>query len=109
MQIDLPTPLSNYFEAQNSQNIDAMISEFCDDASVRDEGQTIVGRERIRVWIEDTTRKYRVNVTPAGVRQLDGKTVVTAQVEGTFPGSPVTLKFRFAIVDQKISDLEIGG
>ena len=33
---------------------------------------------------------------------------VTAEVSGAFPGSPVTLSFRFRLVGDRIARLEIG-
>ncbi len=107
MSLDLPTPISNYFKAVNAQDADAMLSAFSDDASVRDEGQDMIGRAAIREWIDDTTRKYRVALTPTGVRQADERTIVTAQVSGTFPGSPVELHYQFTITGEKIARLEI--
>ena|SRR5882762_8309502 len=107
MSLNLPTPLSNYFEAQNAHDVDAMLSAFSEEASVRDEGQDMIGRVAIREWMDETTRKYRVTVTPTGVSQVDGRAIVTARVSGTFPGSPVELRYHFAIVSEKISSLEI--
>jgi ketosteroid isomerase-like protein len=107
MSLDLPTPISNYFKATNAQDVDAMLSAFSDDASVRDEGRDMIGRAAIREWIDDTTRKYRVTLTPIGVHQADEKTIVTAQVSGTFPGSPIELRYRFTITGEKIARLEI--
>jgi len=107
MSPDLPTPISDYFEAVNAQDVDAMLSAFSDDASVRDEGQDMIGRAAIREWIDDTTRKYRVTLTPIGVSQADERTIVTAQVSGTFPGSPVELRYHFTITGEKIARLEI--
>lgn len=34
-------------------------------------------------------------------------TTVTARVTGTFPGSPVRLRFRFTVIGELISHLEI--
>jgi ketosteroid isomerase-like protein len=107
MSLDLPTPISNYFEAVNVQDVDAILSVFGDEASVRDEGQEMIGRAAIREWIDDTTRKYRVTLTPIGVHQADERTIVTAQVSGTFPGSPVELRYRFTISGEKIARLEV--
>jgi hypothetical protein len=42
------------------------------------------------------------------VAEADGKTVVTGLVSGTFPGSPVRLRFHFTIEGDKIARLEIG-
>jgi len=107
MSLDLPTPVSNYFKAVNVQDVDAMLSAFSDEASVHDEGQEMNGRAAIREWVDDTTRKYRVTLTPTGVRQTDERTTVTARVAGTFPGSPVELRYRFTITGGKIARLEI--
>jgi ketosteroid isomerase-like protein len=107
MSLDLPTQVSNYLEAVNAQDVDAVLSAFADDASVRDEGQDMIGRAAIRGWIDDTTRKYRVTLTPTGVRQADEKTIVTARVSGTFPGSPIELRYHFTITGEKIARLAI--
>jgi ketosteroid isomerase-like protein len=107
MSLDLPTPVSNYFKAVNVQDVAAVLSAFADEASVRDEGQDMIGRAAIREWIEDTTRKYRATVMPTGVRQADERTIVTARVSGTFPGSPVELRYHFTITGDKIARLEI--
>ena len=107
MSPDLPTPVSNYFKAVNLQDVDAMLSAFAEEASVRDEGRDMIGRTAIREWIGDTTRKYHVTLTPISVHHADEKTIVTAQVSGTFPGSPVELRYQFTITGEKIARLEI--
>jgi ketosteroid isomerase-like protein len=107
MPLDLPTPISNYFAAKNAHDVDAMLSAFSDDASVRDEGRDMIGRGAIREWMDETTRKYRVTATPSGVAHADGRTIVTAQVSGSFPGSPAELHYRFTIAGEKIAKLEI--
>lgn len=104
----LPAPISKYFEAKNLHAIDAMLATFSDQASVRDEGREMAGRPAIRNWIEETTRKYRVTVTPIGLDQSDAKTIVTATVSGTFPGSPIQLRYHFTIVGEQITHLAIG-
>lgn len=108
MPLDLPAPLSTYFEAQNAHDIDAMLATFADAATVRDEKQDLSGHAAIRAWIAETTRKYRHTATPITIAEADGKKIVTARVAGTFPGSPIDLRYRFTITAQKISGLEIG-
>jgi hypothetical protein len=41
------------------------------------------------------------------VEQQGGKTVVTSHLTGNFPGSPVDLRFFFALEGDKIRSLEI--
>jgi ketosteroid isomerase-like protein len=107
MSPDLPPPISNYFKAVNVQDVDAMLSAFSDDASVRDEGQDMIGRAAIREWIDDTTRKYRITVMPTGVDRADQRTIVTVKVSGSFPGSPIQLRYHFTLSGEKITRLEI--
>jgi hypothetical protein len=108
MSLDLPTPISTYFEAQNAHDVDAMLMAFSSEAVVRDEGRVMIGQAAIRAWIDDTTRKYGViTVAPGRVGQADGRTIVTTKVSGTFPGSPVDLRYHFNIDGTKIAALEI--
>ena len=103
MPLDLPAPLPAYFAAKNAHDIDAMLACFADDAFVRDEGKDYRGHPAIRGWIDETTRKYKVAVAPSEAEQSEGSIAVKALVSGNFPGSPATLRYRFKIVDEKIS------
>jgi len=107
MPLELANPLSKYFAAQNAMDVDAMLACFSDGARVRDEGHDHSGRAEIRAWMEETTRKYQVTVRPQRVAREAGSVVVTAAVAGTFPGSPVDLRFRFALSGDRIAELEI--
>jgi hypothetical protein len=108
MPLSLPDPIAAYFRAQNAHDVDGMLATFASHARVQDEGQQPTGSTAIRAWIDDTTRKYRPSVTPLGIEQVDGRSVVKARVSGTFPGSPIELSFRFKLEDRLIAALEIG-
>ena|SRR5258706_13553862 len=108
MSAKLPEPLAAYYAAKNVHDIDAMLATFAEDASVKDEGREHRGREAIRLWMEETTKKYRVTVDVLEVSAADGKTLVTALVSGNFAGSPARLHYVFALAQEKISRLEIG-
>ena len=108
MPLNLPTPIATYFAAKNAHDIDAMLAVFSDQASVHDEGRDMVGHYAIRDWMEETSRKYRVTVQPTAIDQPEAQSIVTAMVSGTFPGSPVQLRFRFTIAGEQITHLEIG-
>jgi len=106
--IELPGVLRRYFHAQNAHDIDAMVACFAADAAVRDEGRDIVGADAIRAWKVETSAKYRITVEPLESRSEDGKTIVVAQVSGTFPGSPANLTYRFGLsADGRIRSLEV--
>lgn len=108
MKAKLPAPLEAYFSAVNAGDVDAMLAPFAADAAVRDEGKVRRGRTAVREWILETTEKYHpafevVDVADEGV----GTAVVTGLVSGTFPGSPVRLRYSFMVDAGKITRLEI--
>ena len=107
MQPILPPPIARYVEATNARDVEAMLAVFSANATVRDEGQDMVGRDAIRKWIGDTTRKYGVTLEPMGVSHAGEETTVTAKVSGHFPGSPIELHYRFRIDGETISGLQI--
>jgi ketosteroid isomerase-like protein len=107
MSPNLPQPLPAYFKAANAHDTDALVACFADDAIVRDEGKDISGSTAIREWKDRTNALYRVAIETTAVNQVDDKTIVTAQVSGTFPGSPVQLRYCFRLDGGKIAGLEI--
>ena len=107
MAITLPTPLAAYFAAANAHDTDAVLACFAADARVRDEGKDLVGRDAIRAWKDRAQAKYRPTYVVTGLDAADGRTVVTAEVSGTFPGSPVALHHHFTLADGAIAALEI--
>lgn len=107
MPATLPDPLALYFAATNNHDIDAMLAPFAEDAIVKDEGQERQGRAAIRAWMEETTSKYRATAEPINIAGTDSNMIVTSRVSGTFPGSPVELRFAFTLAGGKIAHLEI--
>ncbi len=107
MSTRLPEPLAAYFNAKNRHDIDAMLAPFAEDATVKDEGQERQGRDAIREWMEETTRKYGVTVEVGDVAEAGGKTVVIGLVSGNFPGSPARLRYAFTLEHGTIRHLEI--
>ena len=108
MAIELPEPISGYFAAERSADQGAISRHFSDDAVVTDEGKTHVGHDAIRSWASEAAKTYSYIVEPFDVATHAGLTVVSAHLEGNFPGSPVDLRYRFALDNDKIRSLEIG-
>ena len=107
MNIDLPAPVAIYFAAQNRHDIGAMLSAFAASAAVLDEKVEHAGSAAIQAWLETTSRRYRVEVTPLRVEDHTGVTVVTGLVSGDFPGSPIHLRYSFTMSDAGIERLSI--
>ena len=104
--LSLPKPIAAYFAADKGDS-ETLSRLFTENAVVKDEGHTYKGRAAIKQWKTDTSTKYEYTSEPFVCEQKDGKTVVTSRLTGNFPGSPVDLRFFFALEGDKIASLEI--
>lgn len=107
MPLNLAPAIERYFAAEHADDPAALALCFAPEASVRDEGQAIVGLAAIAAWKAAAKAKYQHTAEPLDATTQDGKTIVTAKVTGNFPGSPVNLDFAFGLHDDKIVSLEI--
>lgn len=108
MPLQLPPAIDRYLSSEKSGDTKALADCFAPDAVVRDEGHVHEGLDAIRAWKIEAKRKYDYTVAPLAVSEQNGRTVVTARVTGTFPGSPATLKLSFGLDAGKIGSLQIG-
>lgn len=104
----LPPPLDAFFHGVTAHDADRIAACFAADAVVHDERQDRVGRDAIRSWADETARRYRPSVDvltcEAGAEQVS----VTGRVSGTFPGSPIELRYVFILAGGLVQRLEIG-
>lgn len=105
--LNLPKPLGTYFEAANSQDRRAFISCFADDAFVRDEGEGHKGHDEIARWNAKAIQKYNCSYEVLACEMTADGAHVTAEVSGTFPGSPIELTYSFIIEDNLIKEMGI--
>jgi len=105
--IELPRVIQRYVEASNAHDVSSTVACFAPDGVVRDEGQTLRGKEAIGDWIATTIAKYRFHFTPLHLETGNAEIVVTIEVSGTFDGSPVTLDYHFMVKHDQISSLTI--
>ncbi|MDU0343632.1 nuclear transport factor 2 family protein [Bosea rubneri] len=107
MSLELPSAIAQYFTAGRDSNPRAMADCFSDTATVRDENYVHTGREEIRQWKVDYSKKFTATSTPIAIERERGRIVVTCHVEGNFPGSPIDLRHFFRLEGDKIGELEI--
>jgi hypothetical protein len=107
MSIHLPQPIASYFAADAASDADAVARCIAEDAVVRDQEQSHTGRDAIRLWKQSAGTQYAYSVEPIELATDGPKTVVTGRVTGTFPGSPITLRYRFDLAGDHIAALEI--
>ena len=100
-------PVEAYFEGRNSRDLARALSGFSETAVVHDESRIHRGLQEIRVWMTETISAYDDRSEVLNV-ETDGDTfIATARVSGNLPGSPITLRYRFATDRGLISSLEI--
>jgi hypothetical protein len=104
--LQLPEPLAAFFAAHGNAP-DAFARCFAADATVRDEGRTYQGREVIQAWQAAASARYAYTSTPQALEHRDAWCIVTSRVEGSFPGSPVDLRYRFQLERGLIAALEV--
>lgn len=105
-QLKLPEPVAAYFAADRLDG-EAVARCFTRDAFVKDEGHTYNGRDAIKVWKTETSRKYTYTCEPIHMEQKHDTTIVTCHLEGNFPGGKADLRFLFRMERGKIASLEV--
>ena len=104
----LAPAIAGYLAAANARDSSAATRFFAENASVFDEGNHQVGTQAIAQWMEDTAQRYQPRVEVLNVQQRTGKVLVQNLISGTFPGSPLELRYTFRLDEQgKISRLDI--
>jgi hypothetical protein len=104
--LDLPEPIAAYFDADR-QDGQAVARCFTRDGVVLDEGKTHAGLAAIEAWKTDSASRYTYTAKPHTLETRGSSYIVTSQVSGDFPGSPLDLRYRFMLERGKIATLEI--
>jgi hypothetical protein len=107
MNVELPPIVQKYIDASNRHEVASIAACFSNDAVVHDEGETLRGKKAIEGWISKTIEKYKFQFKPLSMKRDDSGIVVTVEVSGTFPGSPVTLDYHVTIEGDEIQSLSI--
>lgn len=107
--MNLPQVVTDLIQAQNSFNSDAYANCFSETGVMLEEGKPYTGRAEIRRLIEETNEKYQSVMKPLEYTVNGTSSVLSAECSGTFPGSPLILKFHFDIVDGQIGYLKVTG
>lgn len=103
----IPTVIQELIKAQNNFDSVAYANLFSETCVVHDEGKMHHGRKEVEQWIADANDKYKSILDPIDYTQKGNKAVLTANVSGIFPGSPIVLKFNFEINDGMIQSLKV--
>ena len=105
--MNLPPVIQGYIEASNAHDVKGIVDCFADDAVVRDENATRHGKIDIGRWATETIQKYKFHFKPLSADERGVGRIVSVEVSGSFPGSPITLDYHFSIANDKIQSLII--
>jgi ketosteroid isomerase-like protein len=105
--MNLQPVIQSYIAASNAHDVRAIVDSFATDAVVRDENAMRHGKIDIRRWATETIEKYKFQFKPLSVNERGAETIVSVEVSGSFPGSPITLDYHFTIANDKIQSLII--
>ena len=104
----LAPAIAAYIAAANARDTSRVASFFAEDANVFDEGQHQVGTHAIAQWMQDTAQRYQPRVEVLDVQLRTVKVFVHNLNSGTFPGSPLELRYMFRLNERgKIARLDI--
>ena len=107
--MNLPKVIADLVTAQNQFDSAAYANCFSETALVLDEGKTHTGRQAIQDWIDESNKKYQSVMKPLSITQEDTTSILSAECSGSFPGSPIVLKFHFGMSDGLIQTLKVTG
>jgi hypothetical protein len=105
-QFRLPKPIEHYLTGDGA-DADAASQCFSETAVVKADGHTYAGRATIKKWCADVFEMYRPTNEPLACEEKNDRFIVTCRVSGTFPGSPIDLRFSFKLEADKIDSLEV--
>jgi hypothetical protein len=105
--MNLPKVINDLIEAQNNFDSNAYANCFAETGTMFDEGKNHTGRVEIEQMIDEANKKYRSVMKPLEYTENGTSSVLSAECSGTFPGSPIVLKFHFEIVDGQIQYLKV--
>lgn len=67
--------------------------------------QRDTARSTFNVWATETMEKCKFQFKPLRADEREAETTLSVKGSGSFPGSPVTLDYRFTLADEKIQSL----
>ena len=103
----MPDSVRAYLAASTGDDAARAAACFAPDGAVHDESRIHVGPEAIGRWAQDAYARYRFALEIRNVEAEGESVAVTAQVSGTFPGSPILMRYGFALAGDKIRRLDI--
>ena len=103
----IPDSVRTCLEASTTGEAARVAQCFAPDGAVHDESRDHRGPEAIGRWAQEAYARYRFTLEVRNVETGNDSAAVTALVSGSFPGSPILLRYAFQLTGDKIRRLEI--
>ena len=104
----LPSVITNYQDAHDRHDVATALLQFTPDAEVTDEGRTYRGAAGVETFLRTAAAEFTFTRTLVEATEAArDEWVVTNHLEGDFPGAVADLRYRFRLVGDLISRLEI--
>jgi len=104
----LPATIRAYLAARAVGDAEAAVRTFADDAIVVDEGRTFRGTAEVLDFLCTAGAEFTYTTEIVGAERVDDHHwVAHVRLEGDFPGGVAELAFRFAVVDDLVTELLI--
>lgn len=96
MTTELPAPVRAMIEAANNGDLAGFLAGFTDDGVVDDWGREFRAAAQIRAWSDAEFIGKQVTLAVREISQINGDTVVSAQVGGNGFNGPSHFSFRLS-------------
>ena|SRR5215204_2744619 len=83
-ELRITKPIVDFIKAINEHNADAFLAVFTDNAVITDEGHEYRGNTAIKEWNDEKNIGAKITLSPVEAIDRDGKTILTAKVDGNF-------------------------
>lgn len=102
--MELPQVLTALIQAQDDFDSHAYANCFSETAIVEDEKKTYKGRAEIQQWIQKANEDYQTKIKP--LEYSKSEQMLSAEISGTFEGSPLEIKFYYKIDNGLIQSMK---
>ena len=108
-KLEMPKVIADHINAVNERNSKAFLDTFSATAVVSDEGHEYQGAAAIGEWNTKKNIGAEIDLDPITVSECDGKTILTAKVDGHFDKTglpdPLLMELHFTVEHDLIDSL----
>ena len=109
-ELFIPPPIADFVKAVNEHSSEAFLAVFAANAVITDDAHKYQGIAAIKDWDDEKNIGANITMNPIEIAEGDGKTVLTAEMDGNFDKTglpdPFLMDLYFTHDENLISALE---